>query len=137
MKLRNPCGPDADKPLKDARVLRTVPGFQPSWLFDPGVAANPLVAQNWTYTRYEVRINEPEYSALAFSGWSQGGYPAGPNLTREAPARRFNFGQGGMAPSYLSGLASGSPGRYYVVENAEIVDVGKTLAAGRMRLFEK
>ena len=33
--------------------------------FSPGVAANPLVAQNRTYTRYEVRINEPEYSALA------------------------------------------------------------------------
>ena len=38
--------------------------------FSPGVAANPLVAQNRTYTRYEVRINEPEYSALAQSGWS-------------------------------------------------------------------
>ena len=29
--------------------------------FLPGVAANPLVAQNRTYTRYEARINEPEY----------------------------------------------------------------------------
>ena len=40
--------------------------------FLAGVGANPLVAQNRTYTRYEGRLNEPEYSALAGHGWSLG-----------------------------------------------------------------
>src|SRR5271165_2514418 len=68
---RNPCGPDADSRQKTLASFEPFLDFNQAG-FDQGVAANPLVAQNRTYTRYEVRINEPEYSALAFSGWSQG-----------------------------------------------------------------
>ena len=68
---RNPCGPDIDGRTKTLASFEPFLDFNQS-AFLPGVAANPLVAQNRTYARYEVRINEPEYSALAASGWSRG-----------------------------------------------------------------
>ena len=63
----NPCGPDV---LNREKTFASFDPFQDfnQASFVPGTAANPLVAQNRTYTRYEVRINEPEYSALALSG---------------------------------------------------------------------
>jgi hypothetical protein len=67
----NPCGGDVDRSAKTLATFNPFMDFNQA-AFLPGVAANPLVAQNGTYTRYEVRINEPEYSALALSGWSQG-----------------------------------------------------------------
>ena len=94
------------------------------------MAANPLVAQNRTYTRYEVRINEPEYSALASSGWSQG-----ENLPDEAHPARLPAGSIAVKAAWRLLTAADTPAiraRYYVVENAEVVDVAKTLAAGRI-----
>ena len=98
--------------------------------FLPGIAANPLVAQNRTYTRYEARINEPEYSALALKGWS-----LGENVARSGPprglARGLDRGQSGVEVL----TAADTPAvraRYYVVENANVVDVAKTLAAGHV-----
>ena len=72
--------------------------------FLPGVGANPLVAQNRTYTRYEGRINEPEYSALAVHGWSLGQNPARSGPPRGI-ARRLDRGQSRMAPSHCGGHA--------------------------------
>ena len=59
----NPCGADVDDRAKTLATFDPFMDFNQS-AFLPGVAANPLVAQNHTYTRYEARINEPEYSAL-------------------------------------------------------------------------
>ena len=98
--------------------------------FLPGVAANPLVAQNRTYTRYEVRINEPEYSALALSGWSQG-----ENLPDQAHPAQLPAGSIAVKAAWRLLTAADTPAvraRYYVVENANVVDVAKTLAAGRV-----
>jgi hypothetical protein len=125
----NPCGPDADNRAK------TLASFEPFLDFNqasfiPGVAANPLVAQNRTYTRYEVRINEPEYSALAVPGWSQG-----ENLPDETHPARLPAGSIAIKAAWRLLNAADTPAvraRYYVVEHAEIVDVAKTLAAGRI-----
>jgi hypothetical protein len=125
----NPCGPDVDNREK------TLASFDPFLDFNqasflPGIAANPLVAQNRTYTRYEVRINEPEYSALAQSGWSQG-----ENLPDEAHAGRLPAGSIAVKAAWRLLTAADTPAvraRYYVVENAEVVDVAKTLATGRI-----
>ena len=62
----NPCGAEVDKRAKTLATFDPFMDFNQS-AFLPGVAANPLVAQNRTYTRYEVRINEPEYSTLALA----------------------------------------------------------------------
>jgi hypothetical protein len=125
----NLCGPEV------GNRARTLASFEPFLDFNqasfiPGVAANPLVAQNRTYTRYEVRINEPEYSALASSGWSRG-----ENLPDEAHPARLPAGSIAVKAAWRLLTAADTPAiraRYYVVENAEVVDVAKTLAAGRI-----
>src|SRR3984885_2982840 len=65
----NPCGAGVDNRGKTLATFTPFMDFNQS-AFLPGVGANPLVAQNGAYTRYEARINEPEYSALAAHGWS-------------------------------------------------------------------
>jgi hypothetical protein len=124
----NPCGADVDSGAKTLATFDPFMDFnQASFL--PGVAANPLVAQNRTYTRYEVRINEPEYSALASSGWSQG-----ENLPDEAHPAHLPIGSIAVKAAWRILTAPDTPAvraRYYVVENADVVDVARTLAAGR------
>jgi hypothetical protein len=124
----NPCGAGVTGREK------TLATFDPFMDFNqftsPGVAANPLVAQNRTYTRYETRLNELEYSALAVSGWSQGR-----NLPdRDHPAR---LPTGSIAVKAAWRLLTAADtaavrARYYVVENANVVDVAKTVAAQRV-----
>jgi hypothetical protein len=124
----NPCGPDV---LSRDKTLASFDPFQDfnQASFLPGQAANPLVAQNRTYTRYEVRINEPEYSALALSGWSQG-----ENLPDASHPGRIPADSIAVKAAWRLLTAADTPAvraRYYVVESAEVVDVAKTIAAGR------
>ena len=126
---RNPCGAEVDGRAKTLASFEPFLDFNQS-AFLPGVAANPLVAQNRTYTRYEVRLNEPEYSALAFNGWSRG-----ENLPDEAHPAHLPAGSIAVKAAWRLLTAADTPAiraRYYVVENAEVVDVAKTLAAGRV-----
>jgi hypothetical protein len=124
----NPCGAEVDNGAKTLATFEPFLDFNQS-AFLPGVAANPLVAQNRTYARYEVRINEPEYSALAASGWSEG-----ENLPDEAHPAHLPAGSVAVKAAWRLLTAADTAAiraRYYVVENAEVVDVAKTLAAGR------
>ena len=126
---RNPCGAEVDGRAKTLASFEPFLDFNQS-AFLPGVAANPLVAQNGAYTRYEVRLNEPEYSALASNGWSRG-----ENLPDEAHPAHLPAGSIAVKAAWRLLTAADTPAiraRYYVVENAEVVDVAKTLAAGRI-----
>jgi hypothetical protein len=121
----NPCGADVDHQAK------TLASFEPfmdfNQFFTPGVATNPLVAQNRTYTRFEARINEAEYSALALSGWSEGKNLPDQNHPAQLPA-----GSIAVKAAWRILTTADTPAvraRYYVVENANVVDVAKTLAA--------
>ncbi|HEX3681415.1 MAG TPA: hypothetical protein VHU83_02660 [Bryobacteraceae bacterium] len=119
----NPCGADVNSRAK------TLATFEPFMDFNQpaDVAANPLVAQNRTYTRYETRINEPEYSALALSGWSQG-----QNLPDQDHPARLPAGSIAVKAAWRILTAADTPAvraRYYVVKNANVVDVAQTLAA--------
>ena len=97
---RNPCGAESRWSDQDARVVRAVPGFQPVRLSSRQVAANPLVAQNRTYTRYEMRLNEPEYSTLAFNGWSRGeNLPTRPTRRIFTPVRSRSRRRGAFSPT--------------------------------------
>jgi hypothetical protein len=69
----NPCGANVDNRVKTLATFTPFMDFNQS-AFLARIGANPLVAQNHTYTRYEGRLNEPEYSALAAHG---GGYGRG------------------------------------------------------------
>ena len=124
---RNPCGPGVDNRQKTIASFQPFADFnQPS--FTVGAPANPLVAENGAYTRYEIHFNEPEFSAFAASGWSQG-----LNLPDETRPARFPVGSIAVKAAWRPLTADDPPAaraRYYV-ERAETVDVAKTLAAGR------
>ena len=123
----NPCGPDVDNRAKTLATFAPFMDFNQS-AFLPGVGANPLVAQNHTYARYEARINEPEYSALALKGWSLPENLPDPSHPAELPV-----GSIAVKAAWKVLTAADAPAaraRYYVVENANVVDVAKTLAAG-------
>jgi hypothetical protein len=125
----NPCGANVDNRVKTLATFDPFMDFNQS-AFIPGVGANPLVAQNHTYTRYEARINEPEYSALALKGWSLGQNLPDPTHPAELPV-----GSIAVKAAWRLLTAADAPAvraRYYVVENANVVDVAKTLAAGRV-----
>lgn len=124
----NPCGTDVNNHAK------TLASFDPFMDFNQagalGATANPLVAQNHTYTRYETRINEPEYSALALSGWSQG-----QNLPDQNHPARLPAGAIAIKAAWRILTAADTPAiraRYYVVKDANVVDVAKTTAAGHV-----
>ena len=130
----NPCGADVDNREKTLATFTPFMDFNQS-AFLAGVGANPLVAQNRTYTRYEGRLNEPEYSALAVHGWSQG-----QNLPDPAHPADLPVGSIAVKAAWRPLNAADTPAmraRYYVVEDANVVDVAKTLAAGHVGLFEK
>jgi hypothetical protein len=125
----NPCGADVDNRAKTLATFDPFMDFNQA-AFLPAVAANPLVAQNRTYTRYEVRINEPEYSALALSGWSRG-----ENLPDPAHPAQLPVGSIAVKAAWRPLTAADTQAeraRYYVVEKADVVDVARTLAAGHV-----
>jgi len=124
---RNPCGAGVDNRDKTIASFAPFADFnQPS--FAPGEPANPLVAQNGAYTRYEIHFNETEFSAIASSGWSEG-----LNLPDERRPARLPVGSIAVKAAWRPLTPDEAPAarRRYYVESAEIVDVAKTLAAGR------
>ena len=131
---RNPCGDGFDNRTK------TLASFVPYAEFNqPGFAPreflNPLVAQNHTYTRYEIRLNRPEYEAIAASGWS-----VGRNLPDAAHPADLPIGSIAVKASWRILTDADTPAvraRYYVVRDANVVDVAKSLAAGEDRLLEE
>lgn len=125
----NPCGAQVDGRSKTIATFDPFMDFnQP--VFAPGAVGNPLVARNRTYTRYETRLNEPHYSALALSGWSQGR-----NLPDRSNPAQMPAGSIAVKAAWRLLTAADTPAvraRYYVVEDANVVDVAATLAAGRV-----
>lgn len=123
----NPCGSDVDNREK---TLASFDPFMDFNQFGSSGPANPLVAQNRTYTRYETRLNEPHYSTLTQNGWSQG-----QNLPDYDDPLRMPPGSIAVKAAWRLLTAADTPAvraRYYVVENANVVDVAKTLAARRV-----
>ena len=95
-------------------------------LYDEGVRGVAATVS----VHYETRINEPEYSALALSGWSQG-----QNLPDQDHPAQLPAGPIAVKAAYRLLTAADTPAvraRYYVVENANVVAVAKTLAVRRV-----
>jgi hypothetical protein len=79
--------------------------------------ANPLVAQNHSYVRYEVRVNEREFVSIVGNKWY---------IARDLPNARtavpFNVGSTEIKAAWRI-LKKGEDGsRYYVVHNAQVFD---------------
>jgi hypothetical protein len=123
---RNPCGVGVDNHTKTIASFVPFAEFNQA-SFTPGVFANPLIAQNGAYTRYETRVNEPEFSTLATNGWSRA-----KNLPDEKHPARIPVGAIAVKAAWRPLTSADTPAlraRYYVAKDAQIVDVAKTLAA--------
>ncbi len=113
---------------------RTVTSFRPFADFNQpsftiGAPANPLVAQNREYVRYEIRFNEAEFLTFASSGWTEGR-----NLPDASRPARFPVGSIAVKAAWRPLNAADPPSsraRYYVTR-AAIVDVARTLAEGHV-----
>ena len=125
---RNPCGVGVDDRTKTLSSFTEFGDFN-QVTFKPGVFGSPLVAQNRTYTRYEVRMNREEYDSIVSHQWYiRDKLPNAHNPDRFAP------GSIGVKAAWRLLTDRDSPAvrqRYYVVRNAEVLDVAKTLKAGR------
>jgi len=124
----NPCGADADNRRRTIASFEPFADFnQPS--FAAGEPANPLVARNGAYTRYEIHVDAAEFSTFAAHGWS-----GGLNLPDPGHPARLPVGSIAVKAAWRPLTAADPPSartRAYV-ERAAIVDVGKTLAAGHV-----
>ena len=121
----NPCGADVNSREK---TLASFEPFMDFNQFGSTGAANPLVAQNRTYTRYETRLNEQQYSTLTT-------FSHGENLPDYDNPLLMPAGSIAVKAAWRPLTAADTPAvraRYYVVENANVVDVAKTLAARRV-----
>jgi hypothetical protein len=127
-KGRNPCGAGVDNRTKTLASFTPFADFNQA-SFTPGKFLGPLVAQNRSYTRYEVRISEAEFDSIVNHGWFQRDLLPTP----EAPAQ-FAVGSIAVKAAWRILTEADPPAarrRYYVVRDAEVVDVAKSLAAGR------
>jgi hypothetical protein len=130
---RNPCGQGVDNRRKTIATFAPFADFnQPSFAVDE--PANPLVAQNGAYTRYEIHFNEPEFRAFVANGWSRG-----LNLPDAIHPARFPVGSIAVKAAWRPLTTADGPSartRAYV-ERAEIVEVAKTLAARHVVCSER
>ncbi len=125
---RNPCGGAIDNREKTIASFEPFADFnQPS--FAVGAPANPLVGVNGAYTRYEIHFNEAEFSAFAANGWAHGQNVPDASHPAHLPAGSIAVKAAWLPMSEAEARAA--RGRYYL-ETAEIVDVAKSLEAGRL-----
>ena len=125
---RNPCGAGVDNRTKTLSAFTEFADFN-QITFKPGVFGSPLVAQNRTYTRYEVRINRAEYDSIVSHQWF-----IRSKLPSAHKPNRFAPGSIGVKAAWRLLTERDGPAirrRYYIVRNAEVLDVSRSLRAGR------
>ncbi len=117
---KNPCGEGF------ANDVETLSSFSPFHDFDQADLGfnlgNALVAQNRTYVRYEVRVNEPEFDSIVGNKW----YIATNLPTSATPPVPFNIGSTAIKAAWRILNEMDTPAnrsRYYVVRNAQVFDV--------------
>ncbi len=124
---KNPCGPGSDNKVKTLSAFSMFSDFNQA-TFKPGTFSNPLVAQNRTYTRYEVRMNRAEFDSIVGHQW----YVRRDQPTARKPGR-FKVGSIGVKAAWRILTDKDTPAmrrRYYVVNGADVLDVAKSRRAG-------
>jgi hypothetical protein len=117
---KNPCG---DGFSNDVVTLSAFTAFGD---FNQAIVSlekfgNPLVAQNGTYLRYEVRVNQPEFNSIVRNSW----YLASNLPTQQKPAT-FDLGSTEIKAAWRILTDADTPtirNRYYVVTDAQVFDV--------------
>ncbi len=125
---RNPCGAEVDNHEKTLATFTPFMDFNQS-AFLPGVAANPLVgAESRLYALRSAPQRARIFGACA-ERLERGRKPSRsrPSGANCRQARSRSRPRGGLSPRRTRPAVRA---RYYVVENANIVDVAKSLAAG-------
>ncbi len=117
----NPCGEGFANDVVTLRSFRPFGDFNQAG-FGLGNMLNPLVAQNRTYVRYEIRVNEQDFNSIVDNKW----YIAGnlPTAERFVP---FNDGSTTVKAAWRILTDRDTPAvraRYYVVKGAQVYDVG-------------
>jgi hypothetical protein len=117
---QNPCGPGF---ANDVVTLSSFGAFGDFNQADFALSklGSPLVAQNQTYVRYEVRANEPEFNSIVGKEW----YIASKLPTRETFAS-FNNDSTSIKAAWRILTDKDTPAiraRYYVVPKAQVFDV--------------
>lgn len=117
---QNPCGSGF---RNDATTLSSFTAFGDfnQAIFSLDKIGNPLVAQNQTYARYEVRVNRPEFDSIVGHKW----YLAS-NLPTPTTPVPFNSGSTEIKAAWRVLTAADAPAirsRYYVVPKAQVFDV--------------
>lgn len=125
----NPCGLESDNRQKTIASFEPYKDFnQPTFVLQK--QGNPLVAQNGTYVRYETRINQITYDTIAGPGWSMGANLPTPDMPARMPS-----GSIAVKAAWRVLTEADTPeirARYYISADANIVDVARTKAAGKV-----
>lgn len=124
---KNPCGAEVDNRTKTLGSFTPFADFNQAG-FAIGQLANPLVAQNRTYTRFEVRFDREEFNSIVDHKWY---------IRRNLPTVRrpgtFNTGSVQIKAAWRILTDWDTPTvreRYYVVKDALVVDVSGSLKTG-------
>ena len=116
----NPCGSGFSNEAVTLSSFTAFGDFNQA-VFSQNKVGNPLVDQNNTYVRYEVRVNEAEFNSIVDHKW----YIAA-NLPSATTAVPFNFGSTEVKAAWrilTNGDSPATRARYYVVSNAQVFDV--------------
>ena len=124
----NPCGPQADNKIKTLAAFRRFADFNQATIA-PGKMTGPLVAQNHTYTRYEVRFSEAAFKSIVDHRWIE---PS--RLPSADRPGAFNVGSIAVKAAWRILTDADSPAirqRYYIVKDAEVLDVAQSQSRGK------
>jgi hypothetical protein len=114
---QNPCGQGFRNDVLTLSSFSPFADFNQTFPF-----ANPLVAQNHSYVRYEVRANEREFDSIVGNNWY-----IESNLPNSQTAVPFNTGSTTVKAAWRI-LKKGEDGsRYYVVPGAQVFDGKKCI----------
>ena len=114
---KNPCGPGFRNDVLTLSSFSQFADFnQGNFKFR---LANPLVAQNHTYVRYDVHVNEPEFDSIVGNKWY-----IEKNLPNAQTFVPFNVGSTAVKAAWRILKENDKPvrDRYYVVPRAQVFD---------------
>src|SRR5580704_4221216 len=117
---QNPCGATFANDVVTLSSFSAFGDFNQA-VFSLSNLGNPLVAQNQTYARYQVQVNQPEFNSIVGNKW----YIAS-NLPTPTTAAPFNPGSTEIKAAWRILTDKDTPAirsRYYVVPNAQVLDV--------------
>lgn len=116
----NPCGAGFSNEVPTLSAFSAFGDFNQAD-FDMAILSNPLVAQNRTHVRYDVRVNELQFNSIVDHKWY-----IEANLPNENSAIPFNTGSIEVKAAWRLLTAADTPemrARYYVINGAMVFDV--------------